>query len=265
MPTGTRRGGGFAWREAGAGERVLLLLHGFPFHSAMWRPQLESPAPGWRYVAPDLRGFGDAAAAPERLGMDDAAGDALALLDHLEIGQAVVGGLSMGGYIAFALLRRAPGRVRGLVLADTRAEADTAEARRGREDRAAAVLEGGTADLMKTMLPTLLSSFTMDRRPAVVEEVGSQLAAAAPAAVAAALRGMADRPDSTPLLRSIHVPTQVIAGADDRITPAGEARMMARAIPGARFDLIEDAGHLSNLEQPADFNAVLKGFLAGVA
>ncbi|HSJ10600.1 MAG TPA: alpha/beta fold hydrolase [Longimicrobiales bacterium] len=263
MPGAEINGASLSWREAGAGERVLLLVHGFPLSSAMWEPQLEAPPPGWRLVAPDLRGFGESRPVPDQLTMDMAAADLAGLLRHLGVPGAVVCGLSMGGYITFAMLRNHPELVRGMVLCDTRAEPDTAEARAGRLEKAAAVREKGTEAMMADMLPALLSPFTMSKRPAIVESVRSQLAEATPAAVVAALHGMAARPDSTPLLRSINIPTQVLAGADDSITPAGEARVMARAIPGARFDTVEDAGHLSNLENPFDFNAFLKTFLAG--
>ena len=231
----------------------------------MWAEKLAAPPAGWRVIAPDFRGFGESGpAAAGVLTMDGAADDMAALLAHLGIATAVVCGVSMGGYVAFAMLRRHPRLLRGLVLCDTRAEPDTAEARAGRLEKAAGVERDGTGEFVAGMLPNLLSPFTLKNRPAIVSSVNAQLAEATPAAVAAALRGLAARPDSTPLLRSITVPTQVIAGADDRITPAGEARMMARAIPGARFDIVEDAGHLPNLEQPADFDVVLKAFLAGV-
>lgn len=265
MPAAELNGATIAWQESGAGDRVLLLLHAFPLSSAMWAGQLEAPPPGWRVIAPDFRGFGASSpAGADGLTMDVAADDMAALLGHLGIGRAVVCGLSMGGYVAFAMLRRHAHLLRGLVLCDTRAEADSAEARAGRLAKAAEVRSDGPAAFVAGMLPNLLSPFTLQNRPAVVESVRSQLAEASAAGITAALHGLAARPDSTPLLRSIHVPTQVIAGAADGITPAGEARMMARAIPGARFDIIEDAGHLPNLEQPADFDVVLKSFLAGV-
>lgn len=265
MPAAELNGGSIAWREAGEGDRVLLLLHAFPLSSAMWTAQLETPPPDWRLIAPDFRGFGGSGPAPaDGLTMDGAADDMAALLAHLEVPTAVVCGLSMGGYVAFAMLRRHARLLRGLVLCDTRAEPDTAETRAGRLEKAAGVRQSGTGAFISEMLPSLLSPFTLKNRPAVVSSVGVQLAEASAGAVSAALHGLAARPDSTPLLRSITVPTQVIAGADDRITPAGEARMMARAIPGARFDIVEDAGHLPNIEQPADFGVVLKAFLAGV-
>lgn len=254
-----------SWREAGAGEDVLLLLHGFPFSSAIWRPQLESAPAGWRVIAPDLRGFGGSApAAGSRISMDQFADDVTALLRHLGIRNAVVCGHSMGGYVTFALMRRAPGLVRGLVLSDTRAAADTPEAKQGRLKNAKHVQAHGTAALVDAMVPRLLFADTREKLPHVEQELRSVMRAAPPAAVVGALLGMAERPDATPQLRSISVATQVIVGEHDQITPAGDARLLARAIPGAQLEIIPAAGHVPSLEQSLVFSRVLDGFLRGL-
>jgi 3-oxoadipate enol-lactonase len=251
------------WQESGPRDAdVLLLVHGFPFSSAMWRPQLESLPLGWRVVAPDLRGFGASpAAGTDVLTMDAMADDLAALLDELGVRTAVFCGLSMGGYIAFAMLRRHAARLRALVLCDTRPGADTDEARRGRLEGAALVTAQGTAPLIDSLLPKLLSAETRRDRPEVEQEVREMMQAQPAETVAAALRGMAARPDSTPLLRSIVVPTRIIVGAADQITPVGEAQLMARAIPGALLEVIPDAGHMPNLENQDAFDRVLDGFL----
>jgi pimeloyl-ACP methyl ester carboxylesterase len=271
------------WVEAGPSDgAVLLLLHGFPFNSAMWRPQLETPPAGWRVIAPDLTGFGGsaatvaagtaaagsaatatgtAAAAAATLTMDRMADDVAALLDRLRIRGAAVCGLSMGGYVTFALLRRHAARVRALVLADTRAAPDSEDVRRGRLETAARVATEGNGPVVEAMLPKLFSPVTPQRQPDLVAEVRAMMADAPPAAVAAALRGMAARPDSTPMLRSINVPTRVVVGQSDQITPPGEAQLMARAIPGAMIEVIPDAGHLPNLENAAAFDSALTAFL----
>lgn len=242
----------------------LLLIHGFPLGSAMWRPQVESPPPGWRVIAPDLRGFGNSPAPAGPVTMDSMADDLAALLAGLGVSSAVVCGLSMGGYVAFALLRRHPSLVRGLVLCDTKADADTEEVRRGRLQSAARVEAEGTGSVVEAMLPKLLSPATARRQAALKEEVRGILESASRAGVAAALKAMAARPDSTPMLRSINVPTQIIVGVDDQITPAGGAQLMARGIPGARIEVIPEAGHLPNLENTAAFDRALAGFLAGL-
>jgi pimeloyl-ACP methyl ester carboxylesterase len=162
-------GATLSWREAGTGEHALVLLHGFPFSSAIWRPQLDAPPEGWRVIAPDLRGFGGSGpVSGTRLTMDQLAQDTIALLGHLGIVSAVIGGLSMGGYVAFALLRRAPALARALVLSDTRATADSADGRQGRVKNAKHVQAHGTAALIDAMVPRLLHAQTRAERPQVV-------------------------------------------------------------------------------------------------
>jgi 3-oxoadipate enol-lactonase len=254
-----------SWREAGDGPGTLVLVHGFPFHSAAWRPQLESPVPGWRIIAPDLRGFGGSGPVPgHRLPMDMLGADVIALLQHLAVTSVVLCGHSMGGYVAFAMLRRAPQLIRALVLSDTRATADSPDGRQGRIKNAKHVHAYGTAALIDAMMPRLLSIETRVSRQDVERELRTIMEAAPAPAVVAALLGMAERPDTTPLLRSINVPTQVIAGQYDEITPPGDARLMARAIPGSHFETIAGAGHVPNLEKPADFDRVLTMFLSRV-
>jgi pimeloyl-ACP methyl ester carboxylesterase len=256
------------FREAGASDSrdVLLLVHGFPFSSAMWGPQLEAPPPGWRVIAADLPGFGGSAPLEAAtLGMDDA-GDRLALLlNTLGVTAAVVCGLSMGGYVTFELLRRYPALVRALVLCDTRAGPDSDEARRGRLETAATVRREGTAaGVVDSMLPKLLSPHSRRGQPGLDAELRTIMEAAPAGAVAAALEGMARRPDSTPMLRSIAVPTQIMVGEDDEITPLAEAQLLARGIPGALLTVVPDAGHVPNLENPAVFNRTLHAFLAAL-
>src|SRR5690606_26940589 len=254
-----------SWREAGSGDDVLVLIHGFPFHSTIWRPQLEAVPAGWRVIAPDLRGFGGAASVTgSRLPMDLMAADIVSLLSHLGVASAVVCGHSMGGYVTFGVLRKAPRIVRGLVLADTRATPDSAEGKQGRVKNAKHVHAHGTKALIDALVPRLLAPETRAGAPDIEEELRTVMRAAPAPAVVAALLGMAERPDSTPQLRSINVPTQLIVGASDEITPPGDARLLARAIPGAQLEIIERAGHLPSLEQPAVFNRVLAAFLERV-
>lgn len=257
-------GGRLSWSEAGGrSENVVLLVHGFPFNSAMWAPQLEDPPPRWRLIAPDLRGFGASEASADLQTMDGYAQDLFTLLTHLGVREAVLCGLSMGGYAIFAFLRRHLRMARGLVLCDTRAEADTAEARAGRKELALRVRQHGTGAVVENMLPRLLSR-TSFQTP-VETRVRQMMESSPPESVVSALRAMATRPDSTSLLRHLGVlPTQVIVGADDTLTPPGEARLMARAIPGSFIEVIPQAGHVPNLEQPRAFNAVLHRFLEGL-
>jgi pimeloyl-ACP methyl ester carboxylesterase len=221
--------------------------------------------PGWRGIAPDLRGFG----ASERghrdvLDMPRFADDLIAFLDQLGIERTVVCGLSMGGYVAFEMWRHHPDRIRGLVLCDTRAGADSPEAQRGRRQLAEKVLADGQQVVIDGMLPKLLAPTTRKRRKDIVSFVAAMMAETSRDTIARALIGMAIRPDSEPVLRSIDVPVLIMVGEEDIITNRGHAEMMARGIRGARLELIPAAAHLPNLEQPEDFNHALNQFLAGL-
>ena len=240
---------------------VLVLLHAFPLNARMWEGQLALAGSGWRVIAPQFRGFDGGAGEPPAVSVDDYAGDVIDLLDALEVKQVVVGGLSMGGYVAFALLRLAARYVQGLVLADTRSQADTPEGIAGRTRLLRLLEDGGPPAVADEMLPKLLGDTTRRARPAVVETVRS-LALSSPAdAIAGAIRALMSRPDSTPLLATIHVPTLIMVGDEDTLTPPAASEEMHRAIAGSEMVRIPEAGHLSNLEQPEEFNAALAAFL----
>jgi pimeloyl-ACP methyl ester carboxylesterase len=216
----------------------------------------------WRALAPDLRGFGHTpAAADGEPSMDDYAEDIVALLDHTRTERAVVAGLSMGGYAAFALLRRAPGRVSGLVLADTRADADSADARTGRMQMLERLERDGVYAVAEGMLPRLLGATTHASRPDVVETVRNLAGAQDREGVSHAIRRLMTRPDSTPLLPSIDVPTLVVVGDEDQIADVELAQGLKRQIGRAELTIISQAGHLTNLERPEAFTNALRHFL----
>jgi 3-oxoadipate enol-lactonase len=240
---------------------ALLLLHAFPLGLFMWDGQAEALAPTHRVVRFDARGFGGSAAFEGPLTMERIADDGAALLDHLGVERAVVGGCSMGGYAAFAFVRRHPQRLAGLVLQDTRAGADGAEAKASRATLAAKVLAEGSQAAAEAFLPKLLGETTRRERPALVESVRDRILATAPAAIANALHGLALRADSRETLPTIAVPTLVLVGAEDVLTPPEESATMAAAIPRARLDVVPAAGHLANLENPDALNAALLAFL----
>jgi 3-oxoadipate enol-lactonase len=227
----------------------------------MWEGQLPLADAGWRVIAPQLRGFDGGAGDPPAASVDDYAGDVIDLLDALHVKQAVIGGLSMGGYVAFALLRLAARYVQGLVLADTRSQADTTEGVAGRTRLLQVVQDKGPVAVADEMIPKLLGETTRSTRPAVVELVRSLAVANSSDAIAGAIRALMTRPDSTPLLSSIHVPTLVLVGDEDAVTPPAASEEMHRAIAGSELVRIPRAGHLSNLEQPELFNAALAAFL----
>jgi pimeloyl-ACP methyl ester carboxylesterase len=241
---------------------TLLLLHAFPLNARMWEGQLALADTGWRVIAPQLRGFDRGDGDPPGASVDDYAGDVIDLLDALHIKQAVVGGLSMGGYVAFALLRLAARYVQGLVLADTRSEADTPEGLAGRARMLQLVQDKGPSAVADEMIPKLLGETTRATRPAVVEQVRSLALASSAAAIEGAVRALMTRPDSTPLLSSIHVPTLIVVGDEDAVTPPAASEGMHRLIGGSELVRIPQAGHLSNLERPDMFNAALAAFLS---
>lgn len=258
MPTVTISGAKLFYRDEGEGD-VLLLIHAFPLNSTMWDAQINAFAARARVIAPDLPGFGQSILGSGDKSLDRYADTLAALLDHLGVARATVVGLSMGGYVAFALLRRHAERVAGLVLADTKAGADSEEAMAKRAENAQIVLEHGQDALAKWVLPTLLSP---DAPAETIEHVRGMVRANSREGIAAALRAMAARPDSASMLTSIQVPTAVIVGERDTVTPPDEARKLNQGIGGSTLTVIPGAGHLSNIEQPAAFNAAVAAFLA---
>jgi pimeloyl-ACP methyl ester carboxylesterase len=243
---------------------ALVLLHAFPLSRLMWRPQVEALQGQYRVVAPDLRGFGGTCAFDAAASVDQMADDAARLLDELKLDRVVLGGLSMGGYVALAFARLHAGRLRGLILADTKAEPDD-EAGRANRDRLIAFAASGTgAAVVEQLLPKLVGPGTLVNRPDVVAEVRRIGGAQVAAGIIGALQALRDRPDARPGLSAIGVPTLVIVGTDDALTPPAVARELAGQIRGARLEEIEGAGHLSNLEQPERFTAAVRGFLASL-
>jgi 3-oxoadipate enol-lactonase len=244
--------------------RVLVLLHAFPLAASMWQPQLAALPAGWRAIAPDLRGFGQSSPGDPSASaaIDDYAEDLVGLLDHLGIDRVVLGGLSMGGYGAFAALRRAPDRVQGLVLADTRAQADGESARASRDAMIEVLAQGGASAVFERMEAGLLGATTRASRPDVVTRVRDMALAQPVDGIRRGIQRLKSRPDSTPLLSAITFPTLVIVGEEDQITGVDVAREMHRQVRGADLAIISGAGHLSNLEQPGGFNEVLFRFLS---
>jgi 3-oxoadipate enol-lactonase len=243
---------------------VLVLLHAFPLTSDMWEPQIDSLPDGWRALAPDFRGFGSSEPdGPSTVpSIDDYADDVLAVLDQAGIASACVAGLSMGGYVALALIRKAPDRVKGLVLADTRAEADSDAARASRDAMLATLAAGGVPAVVDLMLPGLLGVTSRESRPALVRRVRSLGLAQPAGAVRCAIDRLKTRPDATGQLVGIACPTLVIVGEEDQITTPDVARQLHERVAGSQLAVIPRSGHLSNLEQPEAFNDVLYGFLS---
>lgn len=255
-------GASIAVEERGDGP-ALLFVHGYPLDRSLWRHQMEE-FPTWRRIAPDLRGFGASAAARPEPTLARHADDLAAVLDALAVDQAVVCGLSMGGYITFEFLRRHRARVRGLILMDTKAEADGAEGKKARDQAVALAEEKGAAAIADAMMPKLMAPGTATSQPALVAAVRAMMRRASVPGIVAALRAMRDRPDSTDLLPGITVPTLAVCGAEDVLTPRAGMRAIAERVREARYVEVPNAGHLSPLEQPVAVNYAVAEFLRGL-
>lgn len=248
--------------QQGQGQPVVL-IHGFPLNKSMWEHQVQALAGRYRVVAVDLRGHGESRVVEAPADMDTYADDVKALLDHLDISQAVIAGFSMGGYVAFAFYRRHPGAVKALVLADTRPQPDTAEAAQGRRNTAQMVLDSQaiTGVVDGTMLPRMFTEATAKNNLQLVEHARQIMYATPVPAVSADLLALAGRADSVPTLETITCPTLIVVGEEDQITPLADAELMAARIPNARLEKIPGAAHLVPMEQPAAFNQALTRFL----
>jgi 3-oxoadipate enol-lactonase len=252
-----------AYADAGLGQPVVL-LHGYPFNRSLWNEQASALSSSYRMITPDLRGLGESDATPGPATMNRMAQDVAALLDHLEISRAVVGGSSMGGYVALAFYKQFPSRVRSLILANTRAQADSEEGKQTRIQQADKALAAGMAGIADSMLPKLLTPETVSKHPEVVKRVRDMMLKTKPDGAAGALLGMAERDDQTSLLSQITCPTLILVGREDSITPVADSEKMHREIAGSRLVVIEKAAHISNLERTDQFNEELLRFLKQV-
>lgn len=250
-----------------AGQPVLVLVHAFPMGSGMWEPQFRGAFHGWRILAPDLRGFGgstDERAEHVDPSIDDYAEDVIGLIREVAHGPVVLCGLSMGGYASLAVMRRAPQLVRGLILADTRATADTLEGRARRKAMLTVLEHDGPQGVARDMMPGLVGATTRAGNPDVEETLRLLIKRQSPAAIRDAIVRMMERPDSMALLPTIQVPTLVIVGDEDTLTPPADAEAMAAALPQASLVRIAGAGHMVNLEQGQAFEASIDDFLASL-
>ncbi|HLE63582.1 MAG TPA: alpha/beta fold hydrolase [Pyrinomonadaceae bacterium] len=258
MPIARVRGIELAYDDEGTG-RGVVLLHGYPFNRSMWRRQIVELKGFCRVITPDLRGHGESQVAPSTI--ETMARDVEALMTALEIPNATIGGLSMGGYVALAFYRLFPLRVRELVLADTRASVDTEEGKQDRSKQKERALREGMNGIADDLLAKLFAPSTPAKHPEVVEQVRGMVVHTNPEGAAAALTAMAERDDQTTFLSRIVCSTLIICGRHDTITPLLDSELMQREIAGSKLVVIEEAGHVSNLEQPEQFNRALVGFL----
>jgi 3-oxoadipate enol-lactonase len=249
-----------AYSDEGQGPPIIF-LHAFPLNQTMWKPQVAAFKEQYRVITIDLRGHGESDAPMWRYTLEQFADDIIALLQHLEIPQATFVGLSMGGYILFALYRKYPEYVRALVLADTRAQADTPEGKATRFSMAQVAYRRGSSAIADLMLPKLLSPSGMERNQELIAQLRAMIIGNQISGIVGDLMAMEERSDATPLAQTIDVPTLVLVGEQDIPSPPDEVKRMADQIPGSTFIQIPQAGHLSNMENPEAFNAELKLFL----
>lgn len=258
----TRQGVVLEYDDIGNG-LPLLLIHAFPLDRTMWRSQIAGLQQAYRVIAPDLRGFGNSSDTDgEAVSMDQYAADLKALLDSLNVKQAVVGGLSMGGYIALAFYAQYADRVRGLVLANTRAVPDSPEGKQTRLDNALRINQEGPLFLMESMAPKMLEPSAKIELQIAVRSI---MARQRRLGIMSALRGMAARPDRTALLRFAIIPTLIITGSDDALVPPGDSEAMHALLPDSTLVNIPEAGHLSNIDKSDTFNDALRAFHAKLA
>jgi 3-oxoadipate enol-lactonase len=251
-------------RDENASGPPVVFLHAFPLNRMMWEPQFEELGGNFDVIAPDMRGHGASDLNAETVTMEQMADDVFELATSLELGPLVLVGLSMGGYVALAFAKKYPEALRALVLADTRSTADDEKARENRYAMIDDVAANGPASLAEKMLPKLLSEKTVEEDQELVVSVRRMIETTSPAGIAGALAGMAAREDTTDILPAIAVPTLVIVGEQDAVTPPADAEALAAAIPGARLERLSGAAHLTNLERAAEFNALLKEFVGGL-
>lgn len=252
-----------AYDDQGQGPAVLL-IHGFPLNRQMWQPQLAPLADaGYRVITPDLRGFGQSEA-PSHYSMDAFADDIVALLDTLGIEDAVIGGMSMGGYILLDLLERHPQRIRAAAFIATKSAADDEEGRARRTAMAAEAERLGANPLIKIFAELLFAPDTTQTRPELIAKVRSWMRDTNPKALAGGLLAMRDRKDYTPLLTEIRQPCLVLAGAEDRAASPNAVEVFTTALPRCESRILPNAGHMLNMERPEEFNAELLRFLSAL-
>ena len=263
MPTVRANGIDIAYDDQGSGDTPVVLLHGFPLDKSMWEAQVQALCGEFRVITPDLRGHGESQVTPGPYTMELLADDLTGFLDALDIQQVTLGGFSMGGYVAFAFYRKNPERVSCLMLLDTRPQPDSDDAKKGREDMAQLAEREGASPIAERLVPRLLSPDTVANRQDVVDTLSAMITQCPVEGIAGDLRGMALRSDSSDLLPNISAPTLLVVGDQDVITPPAESHSMASIIPNSTLVEVSGAGHLSNLENPDEFNQALADFLRG--
>lgn len=255
----TIRGIQLAYEDKGKGQPIVF-IHGHPFNRSMWQQQVDYFQTKYRLILPDLRGYGETAVTTPRVMLDEMALDIVHLLDTLAIDKAIFCGLSMGGQILLDLYRLFPQKVQALIIVDSDARGETPETQQKRLAKAAAILKKGMRQHTEETIHQYIAKTSMTN-PAVYEPLYKMMSNTAPEGAAAAHRGRADRRDHTEMLKTITAPALIVVGSEDFFTPLPVARIMSDGIPGAQLAVIDNAGHLPNMEAPESFNTIVAGFL----
>lgn len=261
MPSATTNDASIHYLDKGKGANILVLLHGFPLSGEMWSPQVDAFAGDWRVIVPDFRGFGKSGETGP-FSIEQLADDVHALIQQLKLEKIVLAGLSMGGYVSLAYIKKYPQTLRGLILLDTKAQPDTADGKTTRDRMIAIAHQKGAKAIADLMLPKLVPEEVIQHRPQITRALRQMMETTPPATIAHALAAMRDRPDTTEVLAKVAVPALCIVGEKDGITPPEVMRAMQEKIPKGQIKLILGAGHMSNMEQPSLVNAAIKQFLA---
>jgi len=263
MPRISRDDAEIFYEVLGSGPPIVL-LHPFPANHDLWKPAAQALVTRYRIILPDLRGHGDSGVGEGPATMEKHAADLARVLDHEGIGRATFAGVSIGGYVLFEFWRKFRPRVEALILCNTKAQADTSEARAGRLQAAADVRERGTEPFFESLVPKLIGKTTLSTRPDLVEGALRMMRKMSAEDVALVQKGMAERSDSVETLKGINVPTLIVTGDEDIFTGVSEAELMQRNIPGSQMKVIAKAGHYSPWEQPEEVGKLLRQFLDNV-
>ena len=247
--------------DLGSGAIPVIFIHGFPFDKSMWQYQLDALRMVNRVIAYDIRGFGKSESGTEEAGMNRYADDLIAFMDALKIEKAVLCGLSMGGYIVLNAISRYPQRFEAVILCDTQCIADSSDARESRMKTIAIIKEGGKATFADAFIKKMFFSATYEINPNLVQRIRETIMATSDTTIIAALQALAEREETCSILNSIKVPSLIICGNSDVVTPLEQSRLMHSRIAGASIQIIHNAGHLSNLDQPVEFTKQISGFL----
>lgn len=253
-----------SYDDLGEGDIPVIFLHGFPFDKTMWQGQMEFLKPDYRVIACDIRGFGKSTDEVSSLSMDLFSEDLIAFMNTLHIEKAIICGLSMGGFIALNAVQRFPDRFEALILCDTQCIADTAEAKARRYANIDAIAVNGVADFNEGFIKAVFHADSFSNKKELVESLRKVVLANSSHIISFGLTALAERAETCSALSNINLPTLIICGREDSVTPLAQSETMHRAIKGSVLQVIDDAGHVSNLEQPQLFNKHLLDFLTAL-